>query len=137
MVLIKRLPIAFGLAILVGCSGQPAGVGDVAGAPIELLEVGDLVKAAAATGRPAGSVADFDKHRPMYPRGYDAVKKGDIVVLWGARPKGEGAVAKGGEEVVAYEKAVPNSGGYVLFSAGSIRKMTAAEFQAAPKGGKP
>jgi hypothetical protein len=37
---------------------------------------------------------------------------------------------------LAYEKATPTDGGYVLLSAGTVKKMTAAEFDTAPKAGK-
>jgi hypothetical protein len=63
------------------------------------------------------------------------VKSGEVVVLWGAALKGEGAVGQD-EAVVAYEKGVPTDGGYVLLSAGTVQKMNAAEFAAAPKGVK-
>jgi hypothetical protein len=35
--------------------------------------------------------------------------------------------------VLAYGKAVPTGGGYVLTSAGKVTKMSAAEFASAPK----
>src|SRR5262249_37977833 len=37
------------------------------------------------------------------------------------------------EAVVAHEKGVPAGGGYVLLSAGTVKRMTPAEFSAAPK----
>jgi hypothetical protein len=46
--------------------------------------------------------------------------------------KGEGDAGKE-EAVVAYEKTVPASGGYVLLSAGTVKQMTPDEFKAAPK----
>ena len=58
------------------------------------------------------------------------------MVLWGSGVQGEGEAAAGGGEVVAYEKDVPASGGYVLLTSGQVKKMTADEFQAAPKAGK-
>jgi hypothetical protein len=61
------------------------------------------------------------------------VKSGDVVVLWGTTLQGEGDVGKD-EIVVAYEKDVPTSGGFVLLSAGTVKKMTADEFKAARPG---
>jgi hypothetical protein len=54
------------------------------------------------------------------------------VVLWGTPLKGEGQTGKD-EEVLAYQKEVPAQGGYVLLSAGTVKKMSASEFQSAPK----
>jgi len=53
----------------------------------------------------------------------------------GTPPKGEGDVGNN-EVVLAYEKKVPTEGGYVLMSAGTVMKMSAAEFTSAPKGKK-
>jgi hypothetical protein len=38
--------------------------------------------------------------------------------------------------VVAYEKKVPTEGGHVLLQDGTVKQMTAAEFQSAPKAKK-
>jgi hypothetical protein len=100
----------------------------------DLQQVNDLLHVAAGE---TGRVPDtFDglggRANSLYPRGYEAVQSGEIVVLWGAPLQGEGEVGKN-EAVVAYEKNVPTEGGYVLFSAGTVKKLTAAEFQAMPK----
>ncbi len=97
-------------------------------------EVNDLLHASAAAGiEPPASLADLDRHKSMFPRGYEAVKSGEVVVLsWGTPLKGEGQVVLA-EAVLAYEKGVPTDGGHVLLSAGTVKKMTAAEFSAAPK----
>ena len=65
-------------------------------------------------------------------KAYDSVKSGDVVVLWGTPMQGEGDSGKG-EVLMAYEKKVPTDGGYVLLSAGTVRRMSAADFAAAPK----
>jgi hypothetical protein len=135
MTLLRRVAIAAGLGLLAGCSPYPGG--GAASPEFTLLqEVNDLLHAAAgAAGRPPARLADLDPYQAMYPHGYEAVKSGDVVVLWGAALKGEGEAGKG-EVVLAYEKGVPTDGGYVLLSAGTVKKMTAAEFNAAPKADK-
>ena len=120
------------LVLLAGCG--PRTVGDAPTTPA-LPEVSDLLRAAAgAAGRPPANLSDLDGYKEMFPQGYEAVQSGNIVVLWGAPMKGEGEAGKD-ETVVAYEKAVPTDGGFVLLSSGTIKKMTAAQFNAAPKGG--
>jgi hypothetical protein len=128
----KLALLALGFSLVAGCSSRPR----AADAPeITLLqEVNDLLRSATgAAHRPPMRLADLDRYQSMYPRGYAAVKSGDVVVLWGTAQKGEGEVGKG-ETVVAYEKNVPTDGGYALLSAGTVKKMTAAEFDATPKG---
>jgi hypothetical protein len=120
------------LVVLAGCSSRPGGEGSPP-AFDDLRDVNDLLHAAAgAAGRTPAKLADLGHHQRRFPRGYEAVKSGNVVVLWGAPLKGEGEVGKD-EAVVAYEKNISTEGGYVLLSAGTIQKMTAAEFQAAPK----
>jgi hypothetical protein len=119
------------LVILAGCSSRPAQNSPVAFD--NLRDVNDLLHAAAGvTNRAPAKLADLDRHRSMFIHGYEAVKSGNVVVLWGAPLKGEEDVGKD-EAIVAYEKNVPTEGGYVLLSAGTVKKMTAAEFQSAPK----
>src|SRR5262245_58118317 len=135
MMLVRWVLFTVGVGLLAGCSSQRKGE-----APAELTvlqDVNDLLRTAeGTTGRPPATFADVERHQVMYPRGYAAVKSGEVVVLWGAALKGESEVGKD-EAVVAYEKGVPTAGGYVLLSAGTVKQMTASEFNAAPKAAKP
>ena len=136
MTLVRCLLILAAVGPLAGCSSRPGG-GESAPPEYGLLqEVNELLRAAAgANRRPPARLADLDRYRTMFPRAYDAVKSGDVVVLWGAAQKGEGDAGKD-EAVVAYEKNAPTQGGYVLLSAGTVKKVSAAEFASAPKAGK-
>jgi hypothetical protein len=136
MVIVRCATVAAGLGLLAGCgsSSRPPAQDDAAATVLQ--EVNSLLRGAAgATGRPPSRLADLDKYQMMFTRGYAAVKSGDVVVLWGTPLKGEGEAGKD-EAVVAYGKGVPKDGGYVLMSAGTVKKMTAEEFGAAPKAGK-
>jgi hypothetical protein len=134
MTRLRCVLLAAGLGLVAGCSSRSA---ERAAPEYGLLqEVNDLLHASAGVlGRPPAKLADLDRHKSLYPRAYEAVQSGAIVVLWGAALKGEGDVGRD-EAVLAYEKAAPADGGYVLWSAGSVKKMTASEFNAAPKAGK-
>ena len=127
------------LALSSGCSGPTGGAGP-AREPQEvtLYEVADMVRAASQNaGRGPTKLSDFDRSRSLYPNGYQAIKSGEVVVLWGGGGvKGEGEMAKGGGVVIAHAKTTPTEGGYVLLDSGEVKKMTAAEFAAAPKAGK-
>ena len=125
--------MAASLGLLAGCSSRSKVT--AAREFMVLQDVRELLHAAAgAAGRPAAGLADLERYKGMFPRGYEAVQSGAVAVLWGTPLKGEGEVGKD-EAVVAHEKGVPTDGGYVLLSAGTVKKMTAAEFSTAPKGG--
>jgi hypothetical protein len=126
--------VVFGLAAgLAGCS-RSVTVSDVPAQQVALQEVGELIRATTQPGgRRPSKVSDFDSLRSQFPNGYQAVKSGDVVVLWGAGVAGEGEAAKGGGDVIAYEKDAPTQGGYVLLTSGEVKKMSASEFQSAPK----
>ena len=131
---VRCVMLAAGFGLLAGCSSRPR---ERAAPEFGLLqEVNDLLHSSAgALARPPAKLDDPSKHKSIYPRGYEAVQSGAVVVLWGAALKGEGDAGKD-EAVLAYEKATPTEGGYVLLSAGTVKKMTATEFNTAPKAGK-
>jgi hypothetical protein len=121
-----------GCCMVLGCASRPAG-GDVSPTAILLEDVNYLLhRAMKPNGDAAARLADLEPGRAMYPRGYEAVKSGEVVVLWGTPMQSEEEAGKD-TAVVAYEKNVPTEGGYVLMSAGTVKKMTAEEFAAAPK----
>src|SRR5687767_12141640 len=127
----------FLLALGVGCSGPGGGGGEQVPQEGTLQEVADILRASTRPdGRGPARATDLDQFQSVYSRGYQAIKSGDVVVLWGGGMKGEGEAAKGSGEVVAYEKGVPTDGGYVLLTSGEVKKMSASEFSAAPRAGK-
>ena len=96
----------------------------------DLLEVAGLLRDYTAEFRKGPArLADVAKHEPLYTRGYQAVKSGAIVVVWGVPMVGEGA----GTAVIAYEKKPETEGRNVLLQDGTIKRMTAEEFKAAPR----
>ncbi len=131
MALSRCVAVCAYLGLVAGCSSQPRGA-SVAPETTLLQDVNNLLRAVGTGGRLPARVNDLERQKAMFPRGYETVKAGNVVVLWGAAFQGEGQVGKD-EVIVAYEKDVPASGGYVLFSAGTVKKLTADEFRAAPK----
>ena len=115
------------LLLPVGCSSKQ----EAAPQQVNLLrEVDGMLRM--ANGRKISKGPEFTNLETNFPLGAAAVKSGDIVVLWGVKMASEdGSGATG--EVVAYEKVVPTAGGYVLLQNGQVKKMTTAEFEAAPK----
>jgi len=135
MIVVRCLAVVALVGLLAGCGSSRPAAGEATEEATTLQEVNDLLHAAASSGHPPAKLGDLDRHKALFPRAYEAVKSGKVVVLWGTPPKGEGEVGKD-EVVIAYDKEVPTNGGHVLLSAGTIKTMSADEFRAAPKGGK-
>jgi len=76
-------------------------------------------------------IGDLAKNQPLYPRGYQAIKSGTVVVVWGIRMAQQGQ--GGGTSVIAYEKKAETAGGAVLLENGDVKHMTADEFKSAQK----
>ena len=100
-----------------------------------LKDVANMIRDyTSANNRPPTKPADFAGFKSLYHIGHKAVESGEVVVLWGSKVAGEGG--GGGEAIIAYEKSAPDSGGSVLLENGTVKQMTAAEFNAAPKAKK-
>ena len=143
MISFARGFILFGvIACLIGfgCSSKSNTAGG--GGPTKsdvLREVGGLIGSYCGEYRnPPAKVADLARYELGYPLGFQAVKSGDVVVVWGASMTIDegGGSSSGTAEVMAHEKKVPTEGGLVLLQNGSVKEMTPAEFTATPKAKK-
>ena len=128
-------PAVLAVVLLAGCSAAPPPVGEAGSKrAAELHEVGQLLALySGETGRGAGKAADLAKFEAVGPVGYRAVQAGEVVVVWGAKMPGEGDAPAAPADVIAYEKDAGSAGGWVLLQNATVRQMTAAEFQAAPR----
>ena len=77
---------------------------------------------------PPAKIADVEKVEPLFPGAYIALVQGNIVYTWG-----KSLSASGADVVLAHEKKVPESGGYVLMQDGTVKEMSASEFGSAKK----
>jgi hypothetical protein len=93
-------------------------------AGMDLRNIGQLYAADALAGIPPKKIEDL---KGLDSRTIKALQDGDYVVLWGARENTPATA------VIAYEKDVPKKGGMVANFTGSVVRMTAEEFKAAPK----
>ena len=64
------------------------------------------------------------------PGAVGSIKSKEVLIYWGA---GLSDAPEAASTVLAYQKDVPEKGGEVLMQDGTAKKMTAAEFQSAPK----
>jgi hypothetical protein len=79
--------------------------------------------------RPPRQYADVKGYGTVFSEGLRALKDGQCVAIWGVADAATAAANK----ILAYEKAAPQQGGLVVFGDGTVKHLTAAEFQAAPK----
>lgn len=123
---------------VLGCGGQPSVPPEDAMEHTALRDIGEIYRVHTLTkGQPLKNSAELEVYEMTGPAGVSAVKNGDIVVQWEATlpdtSEEPGKVTS--NEVLAYQKEVPESGGYVLMLDRTVKKMSAEEFQAAPKAG--
>jgi hypothetical protein len=115
-----------GCGSLAGCGGgerqRPGGEpGELA-----LKDLAEFLKNLPADGKkPPTKMKEFEPLEPMAPVASEALRKDEIVYLWGVGYDSASA------SVAAYEKKTPSEGGYVLLQNGSVKKMTADGFKAA------
>src|SRR5262245_1744006 len=105
-VLPRTVAFLFCLALLLsaGWSGRKSGSSEGPGSSDELREVGQLIAShTAERGRGPKKLADLAKYEAGGPLGYEAIRSGKIIVLWGATMAGEGEGASA-TAVVAHEK---------------------------------
>ena len=73
---------------------------------------------------------DFNDFIDSMPNALERIKQGEYVVALGI---GRSTAPGGAQQVLVYEKKAPTEGGAVLLRDGTVKQMTAAEFNAAPK----
>jgi hypothetical protein len=82
--------------------------------------------------RPPTKLSQLEPWEPAYVNGYAAVNQGEVMVKWGQALSPGGGANTG---VLAYEKDTPSKGGFVLLQDGTVKHVSAAEFEAFPKTG--
>lgn len=123
-----------GLFLVAGCSSRKSGDMNPTRTD-ELQQVANMLREHHASfNRGPANAADLARFQNDFPFGYNQVKSGEIVVVWGATMGGEGG--GGSDGVIAYEKKAPGEGGMVLLANGTVKQMSAAEFNSAPKATK-
>jgi hypothetical protein len=93
-------------------------------ASMDLRTIAQLYAADALGGSAPKKLEDL---KGLDGRTAGLVKDGTYVVIWNASPNTPGTA------LIAYEKDVPKAGGMVADLTGAVRRMTALEFDSAPK----
>jgi|SRR5579872_4189323 len=121
--LLAATPLLFG-----GCGKS----GDDPNAPQEEIQLKEIQKIYTLYMKkneaPPKQFSDIDQptYSEVYPGGFNGIKDGKYVVVWGVTDKGSGTV-------LAYAKDAPEKGGMVVMADGSVKTMTAGDLQAAIK----
>jgi hypothetical protein len=124
---VQILPLV--AVFLSGCSQKPTTPAPSDVQHTELNDIWDMYSAYSAQyKKPPAKLEDLRPLAAGSPLGGRALNNKDYVVLYGT--------PVGGDQVLAYQKDVLTAGGLVLLANGDVKKMTADEFKAAPKGGK-
>jgi len=137
----RSAPLAAGLlalAALGGCGGaSPQQVQQQESMEaIGLRSLGNAYRTiSVANGRPPKGMAEVEQAAAADPAGLAGINASNVVVVWGATlpdlSEEPGKVKS--DKVLAYEKKVPEQGGYVLMLDRTVRPMTPEEFKAAPR----
>jgi hypothetical protein len=114
----------------------PVGCGPSTAAPesreeLSILQVGQVFHAYQKQQKPPPKeLKDILPLQRVLPTAVESIRSKDVLVYWGV---GISDAPEAASTVLAYHKDVPEKGGEVLMQDGTAKKMTAAEFQAAPK----
>jgi hypothetical protein len=99
-----------------------------------LFEIGDMINSYQLEHKkPPQKVKDLAAFSETLPTGLGAARRGDVVVFWGVAPVESGSAGPEAQEILAYLKETPESGGGVLTRDLTVKSLTAEEFKAAPK----
>jgi len=118
------------LILFTGC-GKTEQSDPPASSMVKMQEIGRMYKGYTTDHKkPPQYLIDFNHpYEPANVEGFIALRDGESIMLWGGKLPGKNADSI----VLAYEKVAPNNGGLVLFQDGTIKTLTAEEFNAAPK----
>ena len=120
--------IAIGAVATVGCgSGEKAEVFPPDGG---LLDLKAFLESAKASGQATTQESAAPIISAVHLGAYYYIRSGQIQYIWGTK-LAEGPEAAG--TVIAFQTAAATDGCWVLFQDGSLKRISAAEFAAAPK----
>jgi hypothetical protein len=100
----------------------------------DLKEIGLSYLNHASSGRSPSRLEDMTDLKRDAPRIYQAIADGQYVVFWNANLNTPAGTSN---TILGYVKGAPTQGGVVLFLDGSVRNITAQEFQTFAKAGVP
>ena len=87
--------------------------------------------------RPPKDIGELRSAESQVPGGFSGIGESNVAIYFGvALPEPDAESAAGASEtILAYDRMAPRQGGYALFLDGSVRRLSAEEFNAAKKAG--
>lgn len=129
--------MVLGLALLAaGCGSSNRPTTPEEADQATLAQVGELCRHYQfAKQKPPQKLADLQLLRTQGTHGFEALSSGKIALLYNAKlpDLDEDPGHSESNEILAYQKEVPEGGGYVLLLNRTVKKMTADEFKSAPR----
>jgi hypothetical protein len=99
-----------------------------------LYEIGDMINTyTMERKKPPRGLRDLSAFAETFSTGTNAVREGQVVVLWGVAPVAPGSAGPEAQEILAYVKEAPDTGGGVITRDLTIKSLGADAFKAAPK----
>jgi hypothetical protein len=113
-----------------GCGGSSTTMGYSPKSKERMGEVANMYNAflSASKGGLPKKLSDLDPFEPANQYGYAGIRDGEIIMTWGGSKSAESASI-----VQAHDKNAGQSGGHVLMQDGTVKEMSAAEFNSAKK----
>lgn len=112
------------LVTLLGCgSSQSTGSNVPADASEAIVDTHKLILESTYGGSPIKTAKDMDLYKETFPKSYEAVKKGEVKIVWGKSIQDNVQTP----EVIAYESKAESGEGWAVKNDGKISKVTAAD----------
>jgi hypothetical protein len=128
------------LTLLVGCDTQNRPLTSDDGAEQNLSQVGELCRHYQfAKQKPPSKLGDLMSVKAQGTNGFNALQAGSVILRYGATlpDLSEEPGKEPSDEILAYLKETPESGGKVLLLNRTVKSMTADEFKSAKLAGNP
>jgi hypothetical protein len=127
---IARAWVAAVLTAMVPMGCGPSTAGPDSAEKFKMGQVSQLFRIFKKMEKLPQKIKDVESMNGNLPAAVGAIKSKEVLIYWGA---GVSDAPEAASTVLAYHKDVPEKGGEVLMQNGKLRKMTAAEFNSAPK----
>jgi hypothetical protein len=124
MKLVPTFCLVIGLLVISGCGSTQQGVAQMPPEATEALtETHAMIMEASYGEAPLKSLKDVDHYAGRFDTAIDAIKSGEIKVIWGKQILDNVQ----SPQVIAYESKAESGEGYAIKEDGKVHKVTSAD----------